>query len=223
MFEPITLKRTVSTETAEPQNSDGSSRDRTASVKVTLPRTRPLTWSLGGTLLAVTTIGVLGTSCTTEPDTKDTANGQNQSLAAPSSAAPRGPIGSATQREGTITYYVVKGARFFDILVARMGNREHVVLGEVDDMCLDLPDQRDFDNNGTTDALVFHSTNCRGDVAPGLLFFVSGNSAFERTNSFRGHQPKVERWHGNWSVLTTSARYILEDGKAVLVEEVYPR
>ena len=219
MFETIT----VSTETTELQNSDGSSRDRTGSVKVTLPRAHPLTWSLGATLLAVTTIGVLGASCTTEPNTQDTANERDQSLAAPSSAAPRELISSATRREQTITYYVVKGARFFDILVARMGNREHVVLGEVDDMCLDLPDQRDFDENGTTDALVFHSTNCRGDVAPGLLFFVSGNSTFERSNSFSGHQPKVERWHGHWSVLTTSARYILEYGKAVLVEEVHPR
>ena len=90
-------------------------------------------------------------------------------------------------------------------------------------MCLDLPDQRDFDENGTTDALVFHSTNCRGDVAPGRLFFISGNLIFDRSNSFRGHQPKVERWHGHWSVLTTSARYILEDGKAVIVEKVHPR
>ena len=222
MFEPMTLKLTFSTKTTDTQNGDDSSRDRSAIVKVPLPRSHPLAWSIGATLLAVATMGALGSSCTTKPDTKHTANERTQSLAA-SSAAPRGLIDSETRREQTITYYVVKGARFFDILVARIGSREHVVLGEIDDMCLDLPDQRDFDENGTTDALVFHSTNCRGDVAPGLLFFISGNRTFEKSNSFRGHQPKVERWHGHWSVLTTSARYILNDGKAVIVEKVHPR
>ena len=124
-----------------------------------------------------------------------------------------------TEREPTITYFVVKGARFFDILVARIGSREHTILGEVDDMCLDLPDQRDFDGDGTEDALVFQSPACRGHVAPGLLFFISGNTAFQRSNPFRGYQPQIETWEGQWSVITNSNRYILRDGKAVLVEE----
>ncbi len=124
-----------------------------------------------------------------------------------------------SEREPTITYFVVKGARFFDILVARIGSREHTILGEVDDMCLDLPDQRDFDGDGTEDALVFQSPACRGNVAPGLLFFISGNTSFQRSSPFRGHQPRIEAWEGQWSVITNSNRYILRDGKALLVEE----
>ena len=76
-----------------------------------------------------------------EPGTHDVPAGRDD--------APESPSG--------IVYHVVKGARFFDILVARIGDREHVVLGETDDMCLDLPDQRDFDGDGNRDALVFRS------------------------------------------------------------------
>ena len=117
-----------------------------------------------------------------------------------------------------IVYHVVKGARFFDILVARIGNREHIVIGETDDMCLDLPDQRDFDGDGRRDALVFRSPRCRGDSAPGLLFFVSADTTFRLSNPFPGHRPRVERWNGEWSVVTGEARHVLRDGRAVPVE-----
>ncbi len=124
----------------------------------------------------------------------------------------------APESSRDIAYHVVKGARFFDILVARIGNREHVVIGEVDDMCLDLPDQRDFDGDGTRDALVFRSPRCRGDAAPGQLFFVSADTTFRLSNPFPGHRPRVERWNGEWSVLAGEARHVLRDGRAVRVE-----
>ena len=141
-----------------------------------------------------------------EPGTHDVPGGRDD--------APETPSG--------IVYHVVKGARFFDILVARIGNREHVVLGETDDMCLDLPDQRDFDGDGNRDALVFRSPRCRGDGAPGLLFFVSGDPAFRRSNPFPGHRPRVERWNGEWSVLARGTRHVLRDGRAVPVERIEP-
>ena len=119
-----------------------------------------------------------------------------------------------------IVYHVVKGARFFDILVARIGNREHIVIGETDDMCLDLPDQRDFDGDGNRDALVFRSPRCRGDAAPGLLFFVSADATFRLSNPFPGHRPRVERWNGAWSVVVGETRYVLRDGRAVPVNGV---
>ena len=128
----------------------------------------------------------------------------------------------APESSRQIVYHVVKGARFFDILVARIGNREHVVLGETDDMCLDLPDQRDFDGDGNQDALVFRSPACRGDAAPGLLFFVSGDTAFRRSNPFPGHRPRIERWNGAWSVLAGETRHVLRDGSAVPVERIEP-
>ena len=125
----------------------------------------------------------------------------------------------APESSPDIVYHVVKGARFFDILVARIGNREHIVIGETDDMCLDLPDQRDFDGDGSRDALVFRSPRCRGDAAPGLLFFVSADATFRLSNPFPGHRPRVERWNGEWSVLAGETRHVLRDGHAVRVQE----
>ena len=135
-------------------------------------------------------------------------------------AAAAVPVGRRDPRAAPdgIVYHVVKGARFFDILVARVGNREHIVIGEVDDMCLDLPDQRDFDGDGKRDALVFRSPRCRGDAAPGLLFFVFADTDFRRSNPFPGHRPRVERWNGEWSVLAGGTRHVLRDGRAVRVD-----
>ena len=157
----------------------------------------------------------------------------------PATTAARGSTTAETQRPGEvrtsaafdeasgapepprdIVYHVVKGARFFDILVARIGNREHIVIGETDDMCLDLPDQRDFDGDGIRDALVFRSPRCRGDAAPGLLFFVSADTTFRLSNPFPGHRPRVERWNGEWSVLVGETRHVLRDGRAVPVNGV---
>lgn len=129
-----------------------------------------------------------------------------------------GRTGGSPGASPSIVYHVVKGARFFDILVARIGQREYVVLGETDDMCLDLPDQRDFDGDGQRDALVFRSPACRGDAAPGLLFFVSGDAAFRRSDPFPGHRPRIERWNGRWSVLAGGARHVLRDGRAMRVD-----
>ena len=125
----------------------------------------------------------------------------------------------APEPPGDIVYHVVKGARFFDILVARIGNREHIVIGETDDMCLDLPDQRDFDGDGRRDALVFRSPRCLGDAAPGLLFFVSADTTFRLSNPFPGHRPRVVRWNGEWSVLAGESRHVLRGGRAVRVEK----
>ena len=126
----------------------------------------------------------------------------------------------APESSREIVYHVVKGARFFDILVARIGNREHVVIGETDDMCLDLPDQRDFDGDGRRDALVFRSPRCRGDAAPGVLFFVFADKTFRLSNPFPGHRPRVERWNGEWSVLAGETRHVLRDGRAVRVNGI---
>ena len=194
----------------------------------------PTTCSRRFAPLALVATGVFLVGCSFETSVKYFSDepkqsqapteGMNQPVKSTSSASqslllPPANTQTDTEREPTITYFVVKGARFFDILVARIGSREHTILGEVDDMCLDLPDQRDFDGDGTEDALVFQSPACRGHVAPGLLFFISGNTSFQRSNPFRGYQPQIETWEGQWSVITNSNRYILRDGKAVLVEE----
>ena len=152
------------------------------------------------------------------------ARGHTLGATTPQAEAQAGAAGvgaiDAPEPPRDIVYHVVKGARFFDILVARIGNREHIVIGETDDMCLDLPDQRDFDGDGRRDALVFRSPRCRGDAAPGLLFFVSADTTFRLSNPFPGHRPRVERWDGEWSVLAGETRHVLRDGRAVPVNGV---
>ena len=149
-------------------------------------------------------------------DTAGAATPQAESQAAGGGAG----VTDAPDSSRDIVYHVVKGARFFDILVARIGNREHVVIGETDDMCLDLPDQRDFDGDGRRDALVFRSPRCRGDAAPGLLFFVFADKTFRLSDPFPGHRPRVERWNGEWSVLAGETRHVLRDGRAVRVNGI---
>ena len=150
------------------------------------------------------------------------ARGYAVGAATPQAEAHAGAAGDgatdAPESSPDVVYHVVKGARFFDILVARIGNREHIVIGETDDMCLDLPDQRDFDGDGSRDALVFRSPRCRGDAAPGLLFFVSADATFRLSNPFPGHRPRVERWNGEWSVVAGETRHVLRGGRAVPVE-----
>ena len=152
------------------------------------------------------------------------ARGRTAGATTPRAEAQAGAGGDgateAPESSREIVYHVVKGARFFDILVARIGNREHVVIGETDDMCLDLPDQRDFDGDGRRDALVFRSPRCRGDAAPGLLFFVFADKTFRLSNPFPGHRPRVERWNGEWSVLAGETRHVLRDGRAMRVNGI---
>ena len=182
--------------------------------------------------LAVVVLGAGLAGCRADPGT---AAGRAADSGRPSAPAlpqpdpiPRttnevpGRAGRSPGAAPPIVYHVVKGARFFDILVARIEKREYVVLGETDDMCLDLPDQRDFDGDGHRDALVFQSPVCRGNAAPGLLFFVSGDPAFRRSDPFPGHRPRIERWNGRWSVLTGGARHVLRDGRAIRVEPAGP-
>jgi len=228
-----TLAITTRIDTLQNQDSDATSRFRTpdTTAPCRMNDSRLDAWFLGATLFAIAVASAFVVSCRMAPGTLHLDNGRNQSptpetVATPTvdrkatpSSSTRDRADSPNRQEPAITYYIVKGARFFDSLVARMGTREHVVLGEIDDMCLDLPDQRDFDGDGTQDALVFQSTACRGDGAPGLLFFVSGDPSFRRSNSFKGHQPRIEQWSGHWSVLTASTRHILKNGNAVLVEE----
>ena len=135
-----------------------------------------------------------------------------------STAAPAPPTVPASGGS-TIEYHIVRGARFFDILVARVGTREHTVIGETDDMCLELRDQRDYDADGDRDALVFQNVGCAGETAPGLLFFVAAEERFQLSNRFQGHRVRVERLHDQWSVVTETSRHTLVNGRAVQVQD----
>ena len=146
-------------------------------------------------------------------------------LAAAIVAASAGPpqqtssAGPSTDPTPDITYYLLEGARYFDIFVARIGTREYTVIGERDAMCLELPDQRDYDGDGARDALVRSTDACGSVDTPGTLFFVSGSSGFPRSNHFSGDRPEIEQWEGRWSVVTGSGRHVLRRGRALRVEQ----
>jgi len=127
--------------------------------------------------------------------------------------------GPSTDATPDVTYHLLEGARYFDILVARIGTREYTVIGEGDDMCLELPDQRDYDGDGARDALVRRTDACGSIDTPGPLFFVSGSNGFQRSNSFSGDHPEIEPWEGLWSVVTGSGRHVLRRGRALRVEQ----
>ncbi len=139
-------------------------------------------------------------------------------IAGSAAATPTPRVIHGAALQAAITYHLVEGARFFDILVGRIGRRDYVVIGEGTDMCLELPDQRDYDEDGARDVLVLHDIGCDGVSANDALFFVSGNKTFRRSNRFVGGRPRIERWEGRWSVVTGSTRYLLRDGRAVRVE-----
>lgn len=127
------------------------------------------------------------------------------------------PPSSPTDPAATINYHLVEGARYFDILVARVGRRAYTVIGEPDDMCLELADQRDYDGDGSNDALVRRTDACGSVATPGPLFFVSGSGGFRQSNRFPGERVGIEPWESGWSIVTESGRYLLREGRAVRV------
>ena len=106
-----------------------------------------------------------------------------------------------------------------------------------DGICAEVTDSRDFDGNGSTDALVTHIIGCGGNCCANSFFFYSydGDGHFSQTEEFGESwiEPKIEKWKGHWSVLVINVdermgkhqfyqvveRYVLESGKAVLVEK----
>ena len=106
-----------------------------------------------------------------------------------------------------------------------------------EDICLEIADQKDFDDNGSMDVLLTNVIACGGNCCANSFFFYSylGDGHFQRSNEFgySWREPQIEKWKGRWSVLVksnnegcnqdepieTKERYILDDGKAVKVEE----
>ncbi len=102
---------------------------------------------------------------------------------------------------------------------------------------MDIVEQKDFDGNGFTDALIVVHPACGGSCCADTFFFVSaeGGGKYKISPSFGNSwgSPTIEKWKDAWSVLvsetndgiTTEARsevqkrFVLKAGKAVQVEE----
>jgi len=136
---------------------------------------------------------------------------------------------SSEQTAGGISYELVKEENDF---------LAHGLLGLVDgekykiDLpagveCIGMVKQLDFDEDGLPDVLMENISACGGNGAANSFFFVSykGNGGFQITKEFgySWNEPLIEKWDDKTSVVVenddaTKERYILQDGKAVLVE-----
>lgn len=105
------------------------------------------------------------------------------------------------------------------------------------EFCMEVFAQKDFDGDGTTDALIQDSTACGGNATGYEYFFVSyqGSGFFKVTERFgfgSWSEPVIEPWKGKLSVvvvnhsegfgnhesLTIRERWVLREGRAALVE-----
>jgi len=124
----------------------------------------------------------------------------------------------------------------FSSLVAIVDDKTYPIVSLTERACLEVVDQKDYDGNGTEDALVKLVTACGGNCCGNSFFFVSyaGSGQFQRSEAFGSSwsDPTVELWNGRFSVKVVSnnegvnqaepeertERFVLDHGKAVLVE-----
>lgn len=122
-------------------------------------------------------------------------------------------------------------------LLATLNGKTSILIDKTKKKCLSIVEQRDFDGDGYLDALVENITACGGNCCPNRFFFVSarpdGTFAVSDELADSWKDPVIEKWKGKWSVVVVSnneganteppveytRRFVLEDGKAVKVEE----
>src|SRR5579859_1732011 len=108
-----------------------------------------------------------------------------------------------------IEYFVDKSDdALHAVLRAKENGKTYTLIDKTKEGCLVVADQRDFDGNGLTDALVENITACGGNCCPNSYFFVSaqGNGKFlvsdELADSWQ--EPAIEKWKNAWSVVIVS-------------------
>ena len=125
-------------------------------------------------------------------------------------------------------------------LLATFNGKTSVLIGKSKQKCLQIIEQRDFDGDGLTDALLENITACGGNCCPNQFFFVSArpDGSFVVSDEFSDSwkDPVVEKWKGRWTVVVVSnneganlerpveftRRFALQYGKVVKLEE-HPR
>lgn len=122
-------------------------------------------------------------------------------------------------------------------LLATVNGKSSVLINKSKGKCLQIVEQRDFDGDGSLDALVEDITACGGNCCANQFFFVSArpDGTFAMSDEFADSwtDPIIEKWKGQWSVVVVSnsegfnlqelveitRRFVLRGGKAVKVEE----
>ena len=147
-------------------------------------------------------------------------------------------LAAPPQRPQKIEYSVEKSDdSLFSTLRVAANGKTTTLLDKSKKGCLDVIDQRDWDGNGLTDALVKRITACGGNCCPNSFFFVSAlaNGRFEISDDLAEswQDPVIEKWKNRWSVVIVSTnagvnterpventrRFLLQGGKGVKVEE----
>jgi len=143
---------------------------------------------------------------------------------------------AACASHARVSYFARQSKTMFSSLVAIADDQTYSIIDLTEEACLKVLDQKDFDGNGTKDALVKLITACGGNCCGNSFFFVSyaGNGQFQRSEAF-GYawtDPTIGLWNGRWSVKVVSSnegvnqaepkerteRFVFDLGKAVLVE-----
>lgn len=141
-------------------------------------------------------------------------------------------------------HYVVDAQFLHDTLRAVVAGKSYTLIGRKDESCHRVVEERDFDGDGSIDALVQAHPGC-GWCCAFNYFFVSAvkdNIVFSQSFGSTWGEAAVEKWNGQWTVVVSSTntfsyhnprgpepddeppieirrRFILKDGKAVKVEE----
>jgi hypothetical protein len=131
----------------------------------------------------------------------------------------------------------VDGSFYGGTLLATVGGKSYTPIDESKRVCLSIVDERDWDGNGLTDALVKRIEGCGGNCCPDSFFFVSAlaGNRFEISDDLADSpvDPIIEKWKNRWSLVIVSTndgantdppveitqRFILRAGKGIKVEE----
>lgn len=127
--------------------------------------------------------------------------------------------------------------QLYSSLTAEIDGQTYILIDDKEEYCLNIIEQKDFDNNNSIDVLVEHITACGGNCCANSYFFYTyiGDGHFIKTDEFgySWNDPIIEKWKGYWSVYVTSEnegvnnnppvekkeRFILDGYMIVKVEE----
>ncbi|HXR40561.1 MAG TPA: hypothetical protein VN776_15775 [Terracidiphilus sp.] len=154
----------------------------------------------------------------------------------PKAEAQREPPNAHPQQQ--IQYWVEKTEdSAYGTLRAAYNGKTYTVIDKSAEICLAIADQRDWDGNGLTDALVTNIQACGGNLLPNSFFFVSAlaGGRFEVSDDLADSwgDPVIEKWKDSWSAVIVSnnegintnrpveitRRFVLQGGKGLKVEE----
>ena len=170
------------------------------------------------------TIGLVIVSCGGNSSTQQKVESNEQN---DENTAQTTEIREQTEEQNGISYELVKGGdyMFSAELFGLVEGKKHKI--DIPAECIRIVKSLDFDEDGFPDVLMENISACGGNGAANSFFFVSykGNGGFQITKEFgySWNEPLIEKWDDKTSVVVenddaTKERYILQDGKAVLVE-----